>query len=145
RANNLSIWMRGDTNLSSRRSGWLSPLKDFALDYLFRRIDRFLYVGEANREFYLSRGILPRQLAAAPHCVENERFERHARDLRCQRALIRTRWNIPRNAVCLLYAGKLAPIKRPLDVAAAARLLVERFPDRHIHVLYVGTGELLNE
>jgi len=145
RAKNLTIWMRGDTNLLSRRTGWLSPIKDFALDHLFRRVDHFLYVGEANRKFYLSRSISPGQLAPAPHCVENARFASDADALRSGRDLIRDQWGIPKDAICILFAGKLIREKRPLDLLAAGQLLVERFPGQPLHLLYVGTGELLKE
>src|SRR5262249_27281007 len=68
------VWLRGDTNARSNASGTGQQLKRRLLHELLRRIDRLLYVGEANRQFYLEQGIAAERLAPAPHCVDNVRF-----------------------------------------------------------------------
>ncbi len=139
----LETWLRADTNLRSTGHGPLAPLKRRVLQRLLKRIDSFLYVGEANREFYLARSVPPNKLIAAPHCVDNARFAAQASALRDQRSAIRRKWGIAAGAYCVVFAGKLIDKKRPLDLVAASRLAQEKLRDRPLHLLFVGTGELL--
>jgi glycosyltransferase involved in cell wall biosynthesis len=81
----------------------------------------------------------------APYCVENRRFSQQAETLRPMRARIRAEWNIPEGAFCFLSVGKFIAKKRPLDLAEAVRRLRARMPDRAIHILWVGTGDLEQE
>lgn len=135
----LQLWLRGETNLKSTGQSVLGSGKRAILSTYLRRFDRFLYIGEANKKFYLSRGVQTERLASAPYCVDNARFSRHAAALRAERAAIRARWSIPQDAFCALFVGKLIVKKRPLDlIAAVARLQSER----QVHMLFVGTGVL---
>lgn len=138
-AQGLELWLRGETNLKSTGRSKLSFAKKLVLSTFLKRFDRFLCIGEANRQFYLSRGINAERLASAPYCVDNAYFAEQAAVLRLRRAQLRARWAIPPEAFCALFVGKLIPKKRPLDlVAAAARLAGEK----PIHLLFVGSGEL---
>jgi glycosyltransferase involved in cell wall biosynthesis len=113
---------------------------------LLKRYNAFLYIGEGNRRFYLSNGVLEDRLFFAPYCVENERFRRAALELTGQRAEIRATWEIPPDAVTFVFCGKLIGKKRPMDVLRALSELTAR-PDElpPIHVVIVGAGELLAE
>lgn len=140
----VAVWLRGESHDLRREAGVRAWLKRSALARLFARIDRFLCIGAANRRFYLARGIEPSRLVAAPYCIDHEGFARAAADLRPARASLRHRWNVPDDAVCLLFCGKLIPKKRPLDlVAAAPQAVLPR--GRRIHLLFVGEGRLRNE
>ena len=112
------------------------------MDRLFHRIDRFLYVGEANKQLYLQRGILPERLVSAPHCVDNGRFRREAEAFRHRRADLRAQWGIPDEAFCFLFAGKFISKKRPLDLVKAASRIGLSIAERGIHLLFVGSGIL---
>jgi glycosyltransferase involved in cell wall biosynthesis len=139
----LEVWLRGDTNLRSNGgAGKGRFVKRLLLHELFRRTDKFLFTGTANREFYLARGVAPASLVPAPHCVDNGRFGQQARKLRPMRMSLRRQWGIPDDAFCVLFVGKLQPKKRPFDIAEGCRLLAGRRPDRRVHLMFVGTGEL---
>lgn len=138
----IEIWMRGDTNLRSNAGGLKQSLKRLVLKWLLNRVDYFLNVGEANREFYLRLGYRPDQLVPSPHCVDNRRFAERAAVLRASRARIRADWGIPEDAFCVLSVGKFVAKKRPLDLVKAVRALQLRMPERKLHILWVGTGEL---
>ena len=60
-----------------------------------------------------------------------------------ERLALRAAWGIPGEAVCCLYAGKLEPKKRILDLLRA----FERVNPLtgNLHLLVVGTGELMAE
>ena len=68
------VWLRGETNTRSNAGGIGRQFKRRLLRELLRRVDRFLYIGEANRQFYLEQGIGEERLAPAPYCVDNDRF-----------------------------------------------------------------------
>ena len=143
-ARNLGIetWLRGDSNLKSSRAGWLRFAKDLALDRLLKRVERFLYTGEANKQFYLAHGIPDERLAPAPHCVDNQRFEEQTRSFHDARGYLRAQWGISEDAFCFLFVGKFISKKRPLDLAEAARRVQDLMPNQRIHLLWVGAGAL---
>ena len=124
---------------------WKRPLKEIALDRLFASVDRFLYIGSANKRLYQRYGISDARLYSAPYAVDNERFTRQARELRPQRTELRRRWGISDDAFCMLFCGKFIKKKRPLDLVDAARSLHTDGRLRNIHLLFVGSGELDRE
>jgi glycosyltransferase involved in cell wall biosynthesis len=136
------VWLRGETNARSTTSGMGRPFKRWLLRQLLQRVDRFLYIGQANRQFYLEQGVTNEQLAAAPYCVDNGRFAAAAAAARTERDRIREEWGIPAEAFCFLFAGKFVLRKRPFDLVEAVRRLPHALPGKKVHLLWVGTGEL---
>jgi glycosyltransferase involved in cell wall biosynthesis len=139
---NTEIWLRGETNARSTTSGMGRPFKRWLRRQLLQRVDRFLYIGQANRRFYLEQGVTNEQLAAAPYCVDNSRFAAAAATGRAQRDRIREEWGIPAGAFCFLFAGKFLAKKRPFDLIEAIRRLEHALQGKKIHLLWAGTGEL---
>jgi glycosyltransferase involved in cell wall biosynthesis len=137
----VEVWLRGETNLRSNSSGLLRFTKRAAVKRLLDCVDRFLYIGEANRQFYLAQGIRRDRLVSAPYCVDNARFAAQAISLRSQREVLRRHWRIPDDAFCFLFVGKLVRKKRPGDLVQAVRNL-QKSSTRRLHILFVGTGEL---
>jgi glycosyltransferase involved in cell wall biosynthesis len=140
----VEVWLRGETNLRSNGKGAMPAVKQALLRRLLERVDRLLYVGEANRRFYLSQGIPTNRLVPAPYCVDNARFAAQASAVRLDRQTLRRQWRIPNDAFCFLFIGKLIPKKRPADLVAAVRGLQKKC-SRPLHILFVGTGELKDE
>jgi len=137
----VHVWMRGEShNLvpePAMHRAWKRPL----LAWLFRRVERFLCIGSANRRFYLGYGISPERLSLAPYCVDNARFAKAASELSARRPELRARWGIEPEAYVVLFCGKLIAKKRPLDLVGAARLLPS-VGGRPVHLLFAGDGEL---
>jgi glycosyltransferase involved in cell wall biosynthesis len=142
KAAGAELWLRGESNDLTPTPGWKRPLKRIALGQLFSRVDRFLYIGSANRRLYRSFGIPESRLHPAPYAIDNQRFARQANALRSQRWELRRRWGIDDDAFCVLFCGKLIKKKRPMDVVEAARLLRSDGRLRNIHLLFAGSGEL---
>ena len=112
---------------------------------LLGRVDRFLYIGSANKRLYQRFGVPDSRLYSAPYAVDNERFARQALALRSQRTELRRQWGIGDDAFCVLFCGKFIEKKRPLDLVKAARSLISGGRLRNIHLLFVGSGELERE
>ena len=138
----VPVWLRGESNDLAPVSRLKGMAKRVLLGELFRRVSHFLYIGQANRRLYESYGARSEQLHPAPYCVDNERFRRQAAAQRSHRTDIRRRWNIPEDALCLLFAGKFIAKKRPFDLVEAARDPRLQVLGRPVHLLFVGSGEL---
>jgi glycosyltransferase involved in cell wall biosynthesis len=136
------LWLRGETNTRSNAGGIGRRFKHQILRQLLGRIDRFLYIGKANRQFYLEYGIPEERLSLAPYCVDNNRFASAAEVNRPDRQHIRKQWGIPADAFCFLFAGKFVAKKRPFDLIEATRRLQRGLPGYKIQLLWVGSGEL---
>jgi glycosyltransferase involved in cell wall biosynthesis len=149
------VWLRGESNDLAPVPFWKRPIKRVVLGQLFRRVDRFLYIGTANRRLYERYGVPKERLYSAPYAVDNERFARQAEEIRnskspayaqgsgvAGRSGIRTQWKIPEDAFCVLFCGKFIPKKRPVDVVKAAQSLITNNRLPNIHLLFAGSGEL---
>ena len=136
----IPVWMAGDSNDIRKDSLSKRLVKRLLVGGLLRRVDRFLYVGEATRRLFRSYGALESALVRAPHAVDNARFAQQAAAERPRRAALRRAWGIPDDAFCVLFAGKLESQKRPADLLAALRLLKGLDPGRTYHAMFVGAG-----
>jgi glycosyltransferase involved in cell wall biosynthesis len=136
----IPVILRMDSNGARPRS-WLACMIHRVL---FRGVSLGLPVGKANARLYLSNGLIPDQLIAAPHCIDNARFADQAAQQQSQRKALRQHWNIPEDAFCFLFAGKLQSKKRPQDLIEALRLLKLGLPpgSAPVHLLIVGSGPL---
>ncbi len=142
RASSVPLWLRGESNAFAPTSWWKRPIKRLQLGWLFRRIERFLYIGTANRSLYRSYGVPESQLHSTPYAIDNDRFARQASGLRPQRAELRRRWAIPEGAFCVVFCGKFVSKKRPMDLVDAAKRWNANCKSPRIHLLFVGSGEL---
>jgi len=142
RSAGVEVWLRGESNNLAPQPPWKRTLKRMRNEWLFRRVDRFFYIGKANRRLYEECGVMEAKLYPAPYAVDNERFSTQAATLRRRRAALREQWGIPEDAFCVLFCGKFITKKRPLDLVAAARTLIENGALSRLHLLFVGSGAL---
>src|SRR5262249_47124846 len=77
------------------------------------------------------------------HSVDNDFFKERAEIARTNRNQIRRDWNIPEDAIVFLLAGRLIPMKRPMDFLRAIRLAKDRKPKNF--GLFFGDGQLRKE
>ncbi|MEK6302299.1 MAG: glycosyltransferase family 4 protein [Acidobacteriota bacterium] len=131
--------VRGESN-SLRKRPMLVRMWHRAL---LSRFNAFLAIGQANREFYLEYGTPAERVFQANYFVDNRRFEDQCERDRPDRASLRKGWQIPEGHTCFLYAGKLEPKKRLMDLLQA--LDATQRSSHGIHLLVVGTGELMEE
>jgi glycosyltransferase involved in cell wall biosynthesis len=141
RSSGVEVWLRGENHALAPEPVWRRLWKRPLLRLLFNRVDFFLCIGSANRNFYRLHGVPVSKLHAAPYCVDNVRFAQAAEALLPLREKLRAGWGIAPGAFVVLFCGKLIAKKRPLDLpaamtrAAAASL-------RPLHLLVAGDGEL---
>lgn len=139
------IWLRAETNLRSSSNGIGRIVKRALRKRLLDHVDWALYIGEANRKFYLAHGMPAARMLSAPYCVDNNRFAAQASQLRPEREALRKKWRIPNDAFCFLFMGKFVPKKRPMDLIEAVRRLTQSGSGPSPHILFVGAGELERE
>lgn len=131
--------IRGEANALRARRRWVRPLHRLLLS----RFQAFLAIGKANRDFYLKNGIAARRIFASPYFIDNQRFEEQFNRAITERAAIRANWDVPTAHTCYLYAGKLEPKKRIMDLLAAFERACRHNPA--MHLLVAGTGELMGQ
>ncbi len=128
------ILFRGDSTLidEAETNSIKKIARKFFLKWVYKKVDRALYTGTANKHYYAKFGLKENQLVFAPHAIENSRFNQHPV----------TGWRnklaIPETAIVFLFAGKLETKKNP-------GLLMDAFielDEPNTYLLIVGNGIL---
>jgi glycosyltransferase involved in cell wall biosynthesis len=132
------LMLRGDSHRLVPPSGLKARVRRTMLARLFRRFAGFLYVGQANRDYYRMHGVRDDHLFFAPHAVDNDRFTGARTEAEAAARAWKTELGIAANATVVLFAGKFEPKKRPLDLLEAFRRAA--LPDASL--LFVGNGPL---
>ncbi len=131
------LLFRGDSNLLDEPAGFSlkKMVRRMFLRWVYHHIDMALYVGTANKEYYLAHGLKDDQLVFAPHAIDNDRF----REVPVSNE--RAAQGIPPAAVVFIFTGKFEIKKAPV-------LLLDAFiqlADSSTHLLMVGDGMLEDE
>jgi glycosyltransferase involved in cell wall biosynthesis len=130
----LPVAVRGDSQLGTPRGFGVRAAKALAFPPLLRAFDAALYVGQRSRAYFEHYQYPAQRLFFSPHCIDTEWFAARATP-EAGRAL-RTRLGIGPEERAVLFAGKLVPFKRPLDVVEACAGM------SNVHVVVAGAGEL---
>jgi glycosyltransferase involved in cell wall biosynthesis len=133
--------VRGESNSLKPRPLWVRLIHR----QLISHYDAFLVIGKANHDFYVENGASKNRLFNCPYFIDNQRFILSSAALSIQRDLLRKKWQITPSATCFCYVGKLEPKKRIFDLLEALRLLKTQSHDLLVHLLVVGTGQLMTE
>nr|WP_294899500.1 glycosyltransferase family 4 protein [uncultured Pedobacter sp.] len=131
----IPIWFRGDSTLLDEDSGWKKYLKGMYLSWVYRHIDKALYVGTNNRSYFEKYGVKKSQLHFVPHSIDNNRF---GIDREGEATLLRESLGIAPSDILILFAGKLEEKKNPLLLLSYAKQLKRN----DVHFLFVGNGAL---
>lgn len=131
--------VRGDSNALRPRPAGVRLLHRVLLN----QFDGFLAVGKANKAFYLANGVKEDRIFAVPHFVDNARFRSCCERLLPARGKSRLKWGIADDAICFLFAGKIEPKKRILDLVAA--MAGARNAPHPLHLLVAGSGVMMDE
>lgn len=128
------IIFRGDSTLLAQQSVLKKFCKKLALQFLYKHIDKALYVGLNNKAYFRQYGIKEAQLFFAPHAIDNNRFARTTK------SELRNILKLRSDEILILYAGKFEPVKNPGLLLRA--FLELQLP--HAHLLFTGDGILKN-
>lgn len=110
---------RGDSHRLVPREGVKAWVRRAALSQMMRRYAAFLYVGQANRRYFLHHGVPEERLFFAPHAVDNARFSATREETARAAAAWRRELGITEEQTVILSAGKFEPKKRLPDLVRA--------------------------
>jgi glycosyltransferase involved in cell wall biosynthesis len=135
-----NVYVRGESPfihepLSSKRHMLIRRLR---FSTLFRFVDKFLYVGEQNKQFYEHYGVDDKDLIFIPYTVDNSRFQAKYEELKPFKEELRKKWAIPTDKKIIIASGKLTEKKRPLDLIEAFAQL----KNPNAYLVFMGDGEL---
>ena len=133
----IPVMVRGDSQLETPRSHLKAAFKALAYPRLLRLFNAALYVGRRSRAYYDHYRYPADRLFFSPHCVDTAWFA--ARATEEERRRLRASCAIAPETTVLLFAGKLVPFKRPVDVVMAAARCRARAIE--VEVMVAGSGE----
>jgi glycosyltransferase involved in cell wall biosynthesis len=134
--NKVPVLFRGDSTLMNECFGIKQIARRLFLKYIYSNIDIALYVGEANKKYFLAHGLKNNQLHFMPHAIDNKRFEQ-TKKLEDAAMVFRNENNIPLEAILFLYAGKLDENKNIFFLANT----FGKLNNVKAHLLIVGNGK----
>ncbi len=129
---------RGDSHRLVPRHGIRAAAKRKVLAQVFKRFAAVLYVGSANREYFILHDVPESRLFHSPHAVDILRFTASRPLAESDGADWKRSLGIPVRNRVVLFAGKFEEKKRPLDLLQAfvgAQLA-------GVSLLFVGSGPL---
>jgi len=138
------VWLRSENphNQEMMKPSWLRTIKKAFLQFgLFKLVNRFLYIGTQNRDFYLYYGVSREKLIYAPYCVNNDFFLGQAEAIRGRKEDLKTSLGLSNDSIVILYSGKYIIKKRPMDLLKAYSALV----NKNTVLIMVGEGYLRQE
>ena len=134
----IPLMLRGDSHRLVETASIRSAIKRRLIATHFKRFSAFLYVGSANRRYFSHHGAEEARLFHAPHAVDNARFAQSAAAGADRARAWRLELGVPDDHALILFAGKLEPKKRPLDLLHA---FLEAKP-AGASLVFVGDGPL---
>lgn len=134
--NKIPVLFRGDSTLLDESKNLKTVLRRIFLRWVYRHVDKILYVGENNRRYFEKHGLKKHQLVKAPHAVDNSRFSQPV--TKEQVDIFRKELGIGSNHFVVLFAGKFEEKKNPFYLLELAKIM----KDEDIRFLFVGSGIL---
>lgn len=143
----IPVLMRGESNGIEEPSNPVkAKVKRAFLNWLFQKVQAFLYIGTYNRRFYEGYGISPDRLFLVPYAVDNDFFQHKVFQAEVDREALRKSFQLAVGRPIILYAAKLTDVKRPKDLLAAYKLLSpDGVQEPEPYLLFVGDGVLRSE
>jgi glycosyltransferase involved in cell wall biosynthesis len=130
--------LRGDSPAQSAAVGWRRLARHLVAGAVVRGAAGALPIGERNAAFYRRYGRVPH--FAAPYSVDNERFRAMSDAARPARRERLAAVGLDPRLPTVIFAGKLIPHKRPLDVVRAIA-----HAEAGLNLLMLGDGPLRAE
>jgi glycosyltransferase involved in cell wall biosynthesis len=131
------VFFRGDsTLLDKQHTPFIKRVvKAIALKWIYGLIEKAMYTGAHNKQYFKNYGVPENKLVFMPHTVDNHRFaSTSVEDIQA----MRDKLNIDSNEIVCLFAGKLEPKKNP-------ELLIQSFlkaAQANSKLIIVGNGIL---
>lgn len=141
----VPVWFRGDSTLIDETPGFKTTLRRAALKQVYRYVDKALFVGTANKAYFIKHGLKDEQLIYAPHAIDNERFfDSIDKNYQIKANQWRKELGYKKNDLVLLFAGKFEEKKQP-DFLINALVEANLQRENPVHLLMAGNGPLESE
>lgn len=141
----IPVWFRGDSTLLNETGGVKTILRRFILTWVYRFVDKALYVGNENKLYFLKHGLKADNLIFVPHAIDNDRFsDTKEKQYEVQAQQWREELGVSSDTIVILYAGKFEPNKQ-LDFLIDALIAVNATREDHLILILVGNGPLEQE
>jgi glycosyltransferase involved in cell wall biosynthesis len=137
RAARIPFFLFGDSSFPPPVTNARGAIRAGFLRTLFGLTTGFMTSGALNGDYYAHYGADRRRFFLLPWAVDNERFARAAAMNAEERAALRARYGIAREAFTIVFSAKLVPRKDPMTLLRAAAAMQHRAT-----VLFLGDGEL---
>ncbi|MDB5248359.1 MAG: glycosyl transferase group 1 [Segetibacter sp.] len=136
----VPVMFKGDSNLLDEPKGF--SVKKMArrifLSWVYSHIDVALYVGSANKAYYLAHGVPAEKLVFSPHAIDNERFKSNGGFFETKAAEWRKELGIKEGETVFVYAAKLISKKQPEFLITS--FLSLQLPQARLVI--IGNGEM---
>lgn len=116
------LLLYSDSNVRAETSFWKRIAKETIVSRFYSKVDGALFVGDNNFEYHRRYGIPQERLFRGSLPIDQSQLLSAVPDRAFARNEIRTNHGIPHEAFVVMFCGKYAARKRPLDVIAAAHL-----------------------
>ena len=136
------IWFRGDSTLLDEKTGLKTFLRRIVLRKVYSYIDLALFVGTANKAYFLKHGVTNDQLILAPHAIDNKRFTdsvEYQYEIKASKKRIEMGYKP--NDIVIVFAGKFENKKQP-DTLIKAVIKANLVRKQNVNLLLVGSGPL---
>ncbi len=131
--------LKGEADIGKKSTFPKNAIKKIILTSLFKKADAFLYSYNLNKEFFRIYGAPEEKLFFCPSAVDNEFFQRKAKEFQGKKNEIKTELGVKNlNWPVVLFVGQFAHRKRLNDLLNAAKMLVGKL---NFNLLLVGEGK----
>lgn len=137
----ISVWFRGDSTLLDEVKGYKTLLRRLFLGWVYRHVDKALYVGSANKAYFLKHGLNNHQLIYTPHAIDNQRFSDPDNYYTKQALAWREDLGYSCEDLVVLFVGKFESKKQPQMLLDAVQF-VNKSKSQPIKCLFIGDGKL---
>jgi glycosyltransferase involved in cell wall biosynthesis len=136
----IPFFMRMESNLFVSHKGRF--IKDFFIKFIIKNSSGLLYIGKANKEYYLKYGANRKKLFEMPYTVDNDFFQtlsnQFSKNINFQKKRLGLKSDLP----IILFASKLIQRKNPLDLLEAFKNIYKNKKIINAYLLFIGDGIL---
>lgn len=137
------VLLQTDSQLISQGPWYVPIIKRIVLPLFFRGVSGYLTVGSANEAYYAHYGAARSRMFSTPFCVDNEFLDARYVELEPRKSALKQNLGFVADLPLVVYSGKLAPHKRPLDLLRAYHAVLQR--GVRAGLLFIGDGQLRPE
>lgn len=115
----IPVLISSDSSTLHQREGkrWKTLLKPFVVARVYRYVDVLMAASQPVRDLAMQLGKPDKEIVMIRSGVDKDAWRARLKNF--DRDAVRTSWNVPTDAMVVLYCAKLQPWKRPLDLLRA--------------------------